>query len=59
MAVILNVYMGKGMGTGAILMAGMIPFLPGDMVKILVVGILSPKLLPHVGVRPVKAETPS
>ena len=49
MAVVLNVYMGKGLSTWGILMAGMIPYLPGDMVKIIVVGVLAPKLLPHVG----------
>lgn len=51
MAVILNVYMGKGLSPSAILMAGMIPFLPGDMMKIAVVGILSPKLLHHIKTR--------
>lgn len=53
MALILNVYMGKGMSAWAILMAGMIPFLPGDMVKIAVIGILSPKLVPHIKAPPV------
>lgn len=48
MAVILNVYMGKGLSLWSVLMAGMVPFLPGDMMKIAVVGILSPKLLLHV-----------
>lgn len=48
MAAILNVYMGKGLGLWQVLMAGMIPFLPGDMVKIAVVAVLSPSLLPHV-----------
>lgn len=51
MALILNVYLGRGMDLWAILWAGMLPFLPGDMVKLLAVGVLSPKLLPHV--RPV------
>ena len=49
MAVVLNVYMGKGLSTWGILIAGMIPYLPGDMVKIIVVDVLAPKLLPHVG----------
>lgn len=48
MALILNVYMGKDLGLWKILMAGMIPFLPGDMVKIAVVALLSPRLLPHI-----------
>ena len=55
MALILNVYMGKGMNIWAVLMAGMIPFLPGDCVKILVVGVLSPKLMPHVRAIPAAA----
>ncbi|WP_293008010.1 MULTISPECIES: biotin transporter BioY [unclassified Oscillibacter] len=59
MAFILNVYMGKGMNIGAVLMAGMIPFLPGDMVKIIVVGILAPKLLPRLRLRPADAKSPS
>lgn len=48
MAVILNVYMGKGLGLWQILMAGMIPFLPGDCLKLLVTATLAPRLLPHV-----------
>lgn len=59
MAFILNVYMGKGLSTWAVFMAGMIPFLPGDMVKILVVGVLSPKLLPHVKTQAAATENPS
>lgn len=46
MAAILNVYMGKGMNLWAILMAGMIPFLPGDMVKIVVTALLCQRLRP-------------
>ena len=46
MAVILNVYMGKSMNLWAILMAGMLPFLPGDMVKILVTALLCQRLRP-------------
>ena len=56
MALILNVYMGKGMDLWAILMAGMLPFLPGDMVKIGVVAALSPSLLPHIRAGAVRAE---
>lgn len=48
MALILNVYMGKSLGLWQILMAGMIPFLPGDCLKLLVTGALAPRLLPHV-----------
>lgn len=59
MAVILNVYMGKGLDVGAILMAGMLPFLPGDLVKISVVGILAPKLLPRLRLRPAETKHPS
>ena len=35
--------MGKGLSTWGILMAGIIPYLPGDMVKIIVVGVLPPQ----------------
>lgn len=59
MAVILNVYMGKGMDVRAVLMAGMLPFLPGDMVKIIVVGVLGPKLLPRLRLRPAGEKSPS
>ena len=44
MALILNVYMGKGMTFSAILWAGMLPFLPGDMLKIAVTAALAPLL---------------
>ena len=44
MAVILNQYMGKAMGFSAILWAGMLPFLPGDMLKIDVTAALAPLL---------------
>lgn len=46
MALILNVYMGKGMNLWNLLMAGMIPFLPGDMVKIVVTVFLCQRLRP-------------
>ncbi len=59
MAAILNVYMGKGMDFGAIMMAGMIPFLPGDMVKIIVVGVLAPKLLSRLRLRSADAKASS
>lgn len=44
MAVILNQYMGKAMDFSAILWAGMLPFLPGDMLKIAVTAALAPLL---------------
>ena len=44
MAVILNVYMGKGMDFRAILWAGMLPYLPGDAVKIIVAAGVCPVL---------------
>ncbi len=44
MAVILNQYMGKAVGFSAILWAGMLPFLPGDMLKIAVTAALAPLL---------------
>ena len=44
MAVILNQYMGKAMGFSSILWAGMLPFLPGDMLKIAVTAALAPLL---------------
>ena len=46
MAVILNVYLAKGMSLWALLMAGMLPFLPGDMVKIAVTALLCGRLRP-------------
>lgn len=46
MAVILNVYLAKGMSLWALLMAGMLPFLPGDMVKIAVTALLYGRLRP-------------
>lgn len=44
MAVILNQYMDKAMDFSAILWAGMLPFLPGDMLKIAVTAALAPLL---------------
>ncbi len=45
MAMILNTgYMGKGMDLCAILWAGMLPFLPGDALKILVTALLTPPI---------------
>lgn len=45
MALILNTFLGKGMGFSAIMWAGMIPFLPGDMIKILCITLLMPPIL--------------
>ena len=45
MALILNPFLGKGMGFSAIMWAGMIPFLPGDMIKILCITLLMPPIL--------------
>lgn len=44
MTLILNAYMGKGMTVRAILWAGMLPFLPGDALKIAVTAFLCPVL---------------
>ena len=44
MALILNVYLGKGLDLKAILMAGMVPFLPGDALKIAVAAAVCPVL---------------
>ena len=49
MALILNGYMGKGMNTSAILWAGMLPFLPGDALKIIVTSVLCPVLRKRLG----------
>ena len=46
MALILNVYLGKGLNFTAILWAGMIPFLPWDALKIVVTVFLAGKLVP-------------
>lgn len=45
MALILNTFLGKGLGFSAIMWAGMIPFLPGDMIKILCITLLMPPIL--------------
>ena len=46
MALILNVYLGKGLNLSAILWAGMLPFLPWDALKIAVTVVLGSHLLP-------------
>ena len=48
MALILNDYMGKNMSFSALLWAGMIPFLPGDAIKIAVTALLCPLLRKRV-----------
>ena len=48
MALILNVYLGKGLNLMAILWAGMIPFLPWDALKIVVTVFLAGKLVPQL-----------
>lgn len=49
MALILNAYMGKGMDFSAIMWAGMLPFLPGDALKIVVTALLCPILRKRLG----------
>ncbi|MBQ9393043.1 MAG: biotin transporter BioY [Oscillospiraceae bacterium] len=44
MALILNGYMGKGMDLSALLWAGMLPFLPGDALKIAAAAAVCPTL---------------
>lgn len=44
MGLILNVYLGKGLSAVAILKAGMLVYLPGDALKILVAAVVSPAL---------------
>ena len=44
MALILNVYLGKGLSLSALLWAGMLPFLPFDGLKIAVTALASPPL---------------
>ena len=48
MALIPNGYMGKGMSVSGLLWAGMIPFLPGDAIKIAVTALLCPLLRKRV-----------
>ena len=45
MALILNVYQGRSMGVWALALAGMLPYLPGDCVKIAACAYLAPKIL--------------
>ena len=51
MALILNGYMGKGMSVSGLLWAGMLPFLPGDAIKIAVTAILCPLLRRRISMK--------
>ena len=48
MAFILNIYMNAQMGLVAILMAGMIPFIPGDLIKLFTGVVMAKRLLPVI-----------
>lgn len=49
MAAIMNLYLGKGWSIFDVLYKGMLLFLPGDAIKILVCGLLAPQLRQHLG----------
>ena len=51
MALILNGYMGKGMSVSGLLWAGMLPFLPGDAIKIVITAVLCPLLRRRIGAK--------
>ena len=44
MGVVLNLYLGKGLSVGELVRMGMLVYLPGDMVKVAVVGLAAPAL---------------
>lgn len=44
MGLILNVYLGKGVDVGGLLMSGMVLYLPGDALKVAAVTALTPEL---------------
>ena len=46
MAFILNFYMGNQMGLFAILMAGFIPFIPGDLFKLFLAVLMAKRIIP-------------
>ena len=48
MALILNVYLGRGVGAAALITGGMAVFLPFDALKILLTALLAQKLIPAV-----------
>lgn len=51
MAVILNIYLDSQMNVIQILMAGLIPFIPGDLIKIAVAVLLAKRILPVIDYR--------
>ena len=51
MALILDGYMGKGMSVSGLLWAGMLPFLPGDAIKIVITAVLCPLLRRRIGAK--------
>ena len=51
MALILNGYMGKGMSVSGLLWAGMLPFLPGDAIKVVITAVLCPLLRRRIGAK--------
>lgn len=48
MATILNFYLGQDLSFTGILMAGLIPFIPGDILKLLISVVLTKRLLPFI-----------
>ena len=48
MAAILNLYLGADMSFYAVLMAGFIPFIPGDIVKIILAVLIGKRLYPKL-----------
>ena len=50
-ALILSGYMGKGMSVSGLLWAGMLPFLPGDAIKIVITAVLCPLLRRRIGAK--------
>lgn len=44
MGLILNLYLGKGVGLGELLMSGMVIFLPGDGIKLAAAAALAPEI---------------
>lgn len=51
MAVILNIYLNSQMNFVQILMAGLIPFIPGDLIKLAVAVLLAKRILPVIQYR--------
>ena len=49
MALILRCHLGQPLSFARLLWMGMLPFLPGDAVKILLCCLLCPRLVPHLG----------